>query len=187
MALEYQGKITFSDLVPGLAEASDSLAEKINSQLGVVDDAMKGIAWLEKKRQAAVDEANRALIALDAAEDILQDANDILGDARDLVGRLTEALTESGVYYYTYVGYIEDLPTDVAAEGFQAGLPDRRTIPGAGGEAVAATLIILGGDGGVLASTERVAKLFEQIGKNGEYLKDLYSVAAANAPFVPFP
>jgi len=174
--LYYIGKVTFSDIVPGLSEAADAIAAKANENAAAIGKAQDGVAWLQKKAAAAQEEVTRAGQALSAATDILSDAQRILDEATSLTNKLANALADSGIYYFQYVGKMNEFSSDLVSYGFNLGLPDKQ--PDGGNEAVAASIIIVGGDGGLVASGEKIARLFDQIGGNGEYIKGLYTAEA---------
>lgn len=106
-------------------------------------------------------------------EDILSDAQEVLDEASGLMDELAEALSDSGIYQFYYVGYIQDLSSAVTLAGLNTGLPDKQ--PTGGEESVAGCLILVGGDGGLNATREKITRLFNQIGGNGAAIAALYS------------
>ena len=171
MSLIYQGKVTFSDLAPGLSEAASSLDSQADDITGFLTDKQAGISAMQKRVAAMQAEMSRAQSAADDAQQILDDASELLDQAKSLVSNISAALETSGIYHYNYVGRIDGLGSAAAAE-FSDGLPDRQTHPD---DSVAAILLIVGGDGGTEATVEKITGLFGQIGDNAQDIIGLYS------------
>lgn len=168
--LIYQGKITFSDLVPGLAEAAASVAARADEVNAFLQARQANVAALQKKAEAVQAEINRTQSAVSGAQSILNDAQNILEEAQNLVENLSDALSASGIYHYNYVGQISNMGGQVSSE-FSAGLPDREGHPD---DAVAAIILIVGSDGGTSATVQRIGRLFGQIGNNAASIISLY-------------
>lgn len=60
MPLTYVGKVTFSDLVPGLAQAAEQVLAHKEQVQEAIDKASAGLTFLEKKRAAVEAELDRA-------------------------------------------------------------------------------------------------------------------------------
>lgn len=184
MPLIYQGKITFSDLVPGLTSAAERLLDAEPSYQKMLDEASGGVAWLDKKVNDLQAEHIRVGTVLQNAEEALERAEEILNEAKGLLSKISDALNDSGIYHYSYVGQIGNLAGDIASHvATHNGLPESA---GTTAEAVAGTLIIVGGDGDTLASANKIKRLFNQIGKNGQNIADLYR-AEVGLPADPDP
>ena len=174
MPLIYQGKITFSDLVPGLTDAAQSLMDVQPDYDALIAKAQSGVDWASNKQAALQAEIDRLNIVSEQADMALDAAKEILGEAKGLLSKISDALNDSGIYHYSYVGQIGNLAGDIANHvATNNGLPESA---GTTAEAVAGTLIIVGGDGDTLASANKIKRLFNQIGKNGQNIADLYRV-----------
>lgn len=169
--LIYKGKVAFSDLAPGLAEAASSLSERANEVEEFLSDKQKSVEALQKKAEAVQAELTRAQQAASSAQDILNSANGILEEAKSLVNNIAEALGTSGIYHYNYVGRIDGMGIEVGSE-FGNGLPDRDGHPD---DSVAAILLVVGGDGGTMATVNKIQGLFSQIGNNAQDIINLYT------------
>lgn len=170
--LIYKGKITFSDLAPGISDAADALREKSDEVEEFLLARQKNVESLQAKVAAMQAEMTKAQSAASLAQNTLNQANQILQEAKGLTNQLADALEASGIYHYNYVGRIDQMSGQISAE-FNSGLPDRS--PGGGDESVAAILLIVGGDGGTSATVGRITGLFGQIGNNANEIIDLYT------------
>ncbi len=174
MALIYKGKVTFSDIMPGLNDAAATLQEKNAEVESFLSDRQKNVAGLSTRVTSIQDELARAQSVATDAQQILGDATAILEEAKGLVNEVAEALTASGIYHYNYVGTIGAMDSDISSE-FSNGLPDKTNSPN---EVVAAVLLIAGGDGGTAETLSRITALAGQIGGNATDIVEAYSVAA---------
>lgn len=178
MALTYVGKIDFSDMVPGLNAAAAAVLERQGEVASVLAKAEAGVDFLTKKKEAVQAELDKAQEALNSASNILNAANGVLEEASSLTSKLSDALANSGIYYYQYVGTVGSFSGELGLTtgiGLNAGLPDKHDNPGAANETIAASIIIVGGDGGIVSSLNRIGKLFGQIGGNAKSIADLYA------------
>lgn len=169
--LTYRGKLTFSDIVPGLTAAADSLRDRTADLEDFLSERQKNVAALQSKVSRVQDELQKAQDTAVNAQNILTAANNILEQAKGLTDQLADALSASGIYQYDYVGRIDSFGTRVSTEFFN-GLPDRPS--GSGEEAVAAIILIVGGDGGVSNTLGRISRLFGQIGSNVSDIQNRY-------------
>ena len=177
--LTYKGKITFSDMVPGLKSAADTLMEKNAEVTEFLEARQKNVKGLQSRVQTMQDELTRAQDAAQLAQDILSDANSILDEAKGLVSELANALDASGIYLYQYVGRVDAFGGTISS-ALNAGLPDKRPgqeyeIPDPQEETIAANIVIVGGDGGFTTTINRIGSLFGQIGGNASEIVSLYT------------
>lgn len=170
--LLYKGKITFSDLAPGLNDAAATLAEKSAEVEAFLGDRQKNVEALQQKALRVQEELSKAQDTATNAQNILSQANAVLEEAKGLTDQLADALSASGIYHFNYVGRIDGMAGEISSD-LSDGLPDRS--PGGGDETVAAILLIVGGDGGTIATVERIGRLFGQIGGNAQEIIDRYS------------
>lgn len=184
MPLYFQGKVAFSELVPGLSSAADRLLESVPGYQKMIDDAGGGVDWLTKKVASVQAEHERIGLVLEESQEALESAQKILDEANGLLNKISNALNDSGIYHYWYVGEVGDLPTDLANHfAVNNGLPESA---GTMVESIAGTLIIVGGDADLLNSANKIKRLFNQIGGNGQAIADLYR-ADNSLPIDPDP
>lgn len=170
--LLYRGKLTFSDLVPGLNSAAESLRDRTDELDEFLSERQKNVSALQSKVSRVQEELQKAQDTAFNAQGILSAANAILDEAKGLTDQLADALSASGIYHYNYVGRVDSMGGQISAEFFD-GLPDRP--PGSGEEAVAVVILMVGGDGGVSATLDRIGSLFGQIGDNATDIQARYS------------
>jgi AAA15 family ATPase/GTPase len=170
MSLTYKGKVTFSDIVPGLNQAASVLTEKSAEVSAFLGDRQKNVSAMQKRTEQLQKEIERASKAAQTAQDTLALANQALEEAKSITSQLANALSQSGIYHYNYVGLVSNMGSSVTAE-FASGLPDKLDPT----EAVACVLLIAGGDGGTAATVNRIAGLFGQIGGNAQEIINLYT------------
>lgn len=179
--LTYKGKITFSDMVPGLKSAADTLMEKNEEVTEFLEARQKNVKGLQSRVTSMQEELTRAQEAAQLAQNVLRDANQVLDEAKGLVNELANALDASGIYLYQYVGRVDRFGSTLGTE-LNAGLPDKKPgqeyeIPNPHEETIAANIIIVGGDGGFATTINRISALFGQIGGNAQDIVALYTTA----------
>lgn len=182
MPTYYVGKLSLSDFMPGLSSAAADLMEKNAEVEQFLSDRQKNVEGLSKRVTAIQDEFTRAQQVATESQQILDAANSALQEAKNLVGAVSSALDQAGIYHYNYVGQIGNMGSSL--DGMVgSGLPDK--LPGQPAaitspelEAVAAVILIAGGDGTALNSVNRIAALAGQIGNNATDIVDLYKAEA---------
>lgn len=170
--LVYRGKLTFSDIVPGLSAAADSLRDRTDELEEFLSDRQKNVQFLQGKAQKVQGELQKLQDTVTNAQGILTAANNILEEAKGLTDQLADALSASGIYLYDYVGPASSMGSLLSSELFD-GLPDRP--PGSGSERIAAAIVIAGGDGGLTESLNRINSLFGQVGGNASDIVARYT------------
>lgn len=174
MALYYNGKVSFSDLAPGLNDAADHLLEKTSEVESFLADKQTHVNYLKKRVDSIQAELARAQEASNYAEQILTDASEILEEAKELTSELADALSTSGIYHFNYVGKADDLGTYLSLSSMNDLIPSEDGDFEAD-ESIAAAIIIVGTDDGVVNTAARISRLFQQIGGNGAEIASLYT------------
>jgi ABC-type transporter Mla subunit MlaD len=172
--LYYQGKLTFSDIAPGLNDAAAALRERSKDVGEFLSARERDVALLQDRANKLQAEVARIEQATGNANSILASAKDILTEAQGIVDKLANALNTSGIHQYYYVGAVGNMGSTVSDE-LSPGLRDT-LIPE---EVVAALILIVGGDGGVASTMGRIVNLFGQIGGDAEIIKDRYATEAS--------
>lgn len=175
MPIYYQGKLTFSDIVPGLNEAASALQEKNAEVEEFLSNKQKSVDGLSNRVTSIQEELARTQQVATDAQQALSAANEALEEAKGLVNEVAEALTASGIYHYNYVGAVGAMDSAVSNE-FSNGLPDKSNPS----EVVAAILLIAGGDGGVTETLSRISSLVGQIGGNVQEIQNAYTVESGS-------
>lgn len=175
--LIFTGKVTFSDLAPGLNDAAQHLQEKTSEVEEFLKDKQHHVNSMQKRVDAIQAELERATEAANLAEGILNSANQILQEAKSLTGQLAEALSDSGIYHFNYVGGVSQFGSAVTLPNLNNAIITKEgnsdnTFDS--NEHIAAAIVILGSDGGIVNTGNRIARLFQQIGGNGEAIAKLY-------------
>lgn len=168
MPLEYIGKLTLAEIIPGYSEALEKVFAQESVISAQIEKTSLDIAAAQKKVTFLEDTMSSAQDAVTAASNILDEAQDVLGEIQDLGGRLQDALSQGGIYFYVYTGRAINMGTAISLEfssGLQGGTsygPD---------EAIAAAIFVSGSDGGIVESGNRVLNMFKTMGVNFEDIK----------------
>jgi len=159
--ITYNGKVSFSSIVPGLNSASSTLQQKNQEVSTFLSNQQKNVDALSSRvTSIQTTLATAQQIATDA-QTTLASAQNLLTAAESLTSSISNALTASGIYSYNYVGQIGSFGADFATQ-FASGLPSSVGST----ENVAVVLLVIGAGASVTTAVNNITSVMGQIGNN---------------------
>lgn len=179
-----------ADLFPTLQESLDKLDEFKAQAEEDIANKDKEVASAQKKIDAIETTVGNIQSAIGELQSLITTGNTALNEIITTTANIGDVLDAPGIYLYGYAGKVKDFSSAISTQ-FSTGL---KTPDGQGGsavtqygpdEVVGALVLLVGSDGGLYASGERLLKLAKLFQKDLGDLATLYedSVAAVQQEF----